>query len=432
MLAMVLAATLHAPSVRAASATPRPLEIVVARDGETSVETVLVPAASTTPTTVVIPIAGALAPDQVRLSAPEAVVHLDAYTAPRLVRYNDGNPCSPPVDFQFRVAPPPPFRNGAAVASAAIARSAGAAEVGTPAPASAFHVVRLGAHGDLERWLASEGRTTPARERARLERLAARGGSLVVLAPASGTASASTPGPAIRAVTVTHGSRELWLPFRLAATSSEVDPDAEQLLLHVLTRTGRAEIAGRASAVVASGSSLPAFVQRDYEQFYAAAFRHASSRGERGAAWLEYAGDTGYCDPCVADPLPVDELRALGAAWAELPRGDSGGHTDVAPEQHRGGARNVFLSRFRIALGSERDGEPMVIGESSAQRGAQVRFVVRYPYAGPTTCAAAGAYREKLARRDADERRALAALTGWSEAEIERVAAEPAPPVAPR
>lgn len=423
----LLAASMWTPKSHAASSEAVPLQIVVARDGDTSIETVLAPGAAAPGTSIVIPVAGAISAESVTLVGADALSHLDAYTAPRLARYNDANPCAPPVDFQFRVAPPPPFRNGAAVASAPVARDTTQANPSGGAGASSVRVVAIENHDALARWLTNETRPLPPRGRTRLERLATRGGSLVVL----DTPVAAAPALAPIAVRIRHTGRELWLPFRLgnATTDGDVGADglASKLLLHVLTRTGVASVNGRANATMASGSSLPAFVQHDFARFYAAAFDHASRRGEPGTAWLEYAGDTGYCDPCVADPVPTTELGALGAAWAEPARDSSAsGRVSLAPEAHTGGARNVFISRYRLVLGTEHDDAPVALDESAAQRGTQVRFVVRYPFTGPTTCPQAGTYRDKLAHREADARKALTALTGWSGAEVEHLAEESA------
>ncbi len=426
LAAALLAATAWAPSsARAASAGAVPLEIVVARDGDISVATVL--ATGARGVSIVIPVPGAIGPDAVTLLGADAPAHLDAYTAPRLARYNDANPCAPPVDFQFRVAPPPPFRNGAAVASAPVARDATEARPGGDTGASTVRVVALENRDALARWLAAEARPLPPRARPRLERLATRGGSLVVLdIPATAT-DVRPPVP----VRVRYTGRELWLPFRLGSAATDSDEGsnaaANELLLHVLTRTGLAAVGGRNNATAASGSSLPAFVLHDFERFYAASFRHASRESEPGTAWLEYAGDTGYCDPCVADPVPTAELHALGASWAEPARdGSAAAHASLAPEAHRGGARNVFVSRYRLTLGSERDDAPLVLDESNAQRGSQVRFVVRYPFAGPSDCPQGGTYRTKLAHREEEARKALAALTGWNDEEIAQLAASAA------
>ncbi len=304
----------------AGAAEPAPAQVVVALDGARGLATI----AATT---------GGFAP----------IAHLDAYTAPRLAGYTDANPCTPPVDFELRVAPPPAARNGAVVASAA----------------------------------------EPERE------------------------------PATRA-TIALGAARLELPSHL---------DARELVVHVLTRTGKAELAGRKSVPVESGAVLPLFVKDEFARFYSAAAGKAFERAGAGTALLEYTGDLGFCDPCVADPLPIGELRQLGATWAADPPPKANPmQSAAAPQDHQGGARNVFVTRYRLALGpSEHTWPPLELRETSDRRDFQVRFVVRRPYsAGPIACAEGESYRARLARQRESAIDALAALTGWPRAEIEK------------
>lgn len=317
---LTLAALGALGSVDGASARePAPMQLVVALDGEHGLVTLA-------------PAGGGVAP----------IEHLDAYTAPRLAGYTDANPCTPPVDFELRVAPPPDARNGAVVASAA----------------------------------------EPRRE------------------------------PATRATSAIGGSR-VELPASL---------NANELVLYVLTRTGRAELVGRKSVPLESGAVLPLFVKDDFARFYAAAAATATSRSQ-GAALLEYAGDLGFCDPCVADPLPIAELHQLGATWAaEPPPKVNPMQSAAAPQDHQGGARNVFVTRYRLVLGaSERAWPALELRETPNRRDFQVRFVVRRPYtAGPIACAEGETYRARLARQRESAIDALAALTGWPRDEIEK------------
>lgn len=308
-----------APARGALDGEPARLEVVVALDGEHGLATIAP--------------AGGVA----------SIEHLDAYTAPRLAGYTDANPCTPPVDFELRVAPPPAARNGAVVASAAAPRR-------EPAPAR----------------------------------------------------------------TVTLAGSRVALPAELRE---------RELVLYVLTRTGKAELATRTSVPVESGAVLPLFVEGEFGRFYSSALGKAFERAGAGTALLEYTGDLGFCDPCVADPLPIAELHQLGATWAaDPPPRANPMQSAAAPQDHQGGARNVFVTRYRLAL---RPGEhtwpALELRETSDRRDFQVRFVVRRPYsAGPIACAEGESYRARLARQRESAIDALMALTSWPRAEIER------------
>ncbi|WP_143308929.1 DUF2330 domain-containing protein, partial [Candidatus Entotheonella palauensis] len=52
---------------------------------------------------IVIPVPEVLERDQIHVTEPAIVDHLDAYTAPRLVEYHDDDPCRPPMVLRNRV-----------------------------------------------------------------------------------------------------------------------------------------------------------------------------------------------------------------------------------------------------------------------------------------------------------------------------------------
>jgi hypothetical protein len=77
------------------------------------------------------------------------------------------------------------------------------------------------------------------------------------------------------------------------------------------------------------------------------------------AVFLEYAWDMGWCDPCAADPLSMQELRKLGVFWLSASGADE---------------------RLRRRLPG---------GAADADRGNfQGRYVLRHPWKGEATCEA--------------------------------------------
>ena len=69
----LLAASMWTPKSHAASSEAVPLQIVVARDGDTSIETVLAPGAAAPGTSIVIPVAGAISAESVTLVGADAL-----------------------------------------------------------------------------------------------------------------------------------------------------------------------------------------------------------------------------------------------------------------------------------------------------------------------------------------------------------------------
>jgi hypothetical protein len=118
--------------------------------------------------------------------------------------------------------------------------------------------------------------------------------------------------------------------------------------------------------------------------------------------FLEYAWDMSSCDPCAADPLSRDELGKLGVFWL----GDGGG-----PDAS--GAQEAFLSRLHLRYDAAHFPEDLVFQETADRESFQGRYVLRHPWKGKGTCAAATAYRRDLRQRLDKQARTLASLTGW-------------------
>jgi len=144
--------------------------------------------------------------------------------------------------------------------------------------------------------------------------------------------------------------------------------------------------------------------------------------------FLEYAWDMGWCDPCAADPLSIEELRKLGVFWLEE-RGPG-----IAPGPMPRGGRgpiDAFVTRLHVRYDGERFPEDLVFQETADRANFQGRYVLRHAWTGGETCDAAVAYRQELERRREREAQTLARLTGWSIEEIRGKmpgATAPAPP----
>jgi hypothetical protein len=163
--------------------------------------------------------------------------------------------------------------------------------------------------------------------------------------------------------------------------------------------------------------------QAEFGPFYKAMFGEAVKREGKQAVFLEYAWDMGWCDPCAADPLSPDELRQLGVFWIEERGWAPGG---------RGGVRDVFLTRLHVRYDAAHFPEDLVFQETADRTNFQGRYVLRHPWTGTDSCGAAAQYRAALARRQEEEVRVLASLTGWPMATIRAkapISGEGKPPV---
>jgi hypothetical protein len=70
-------------------------------------------------------------------------------------------------------------------------------------------------------------------------------------------------------------------------------------------------------------------------------------KAEMGAVLTENARNMNSCDPCAADPLSHEELFSLGVFWFNETPPDlipGRGHRSIVPTM--GGARDVFVARM--------------------------------------------------------------------------------------
>jgi hypothetical protein len=135
--------------------------------------------------------------------------------------------------------------------------------------------------------------------------------------------------------------------------------------------------------------------------------------------FLEYAWDTGWCDPCAADPLSNDQLRKLGVFWLDggaTPTPTSG----VMRPMPRGGAGGVFVTRLHVRYDGAHFPEDLVFQETGDRANFQGRYIMRHAWTGNETCSEADTYRRELGPRREKEAQTLASLTGWDINEIRR------------
>ena len=370
---------------------------------------------------IVVPVPTVLEREQIHVGDRAVLQHLDAYSAPRLVEYYDSDPCAvvmPRAQSFLRAAPSPTLAS----------RDQAAAGLGVTIEAQytvgEYDILILSAKesSGLERWLRDNGYRIPAGASPVLGSYLRQGMRFFVARVNLGE-QARLGYTYLRPLQVAYESPKFMLPIRLGMVNADGPQD---LYVYALTRKGRVETTNYRTVRLPSGMDLPLFVKAEFGPFYKAMFSRAVERESRQAVFLEYAWDMAWCDPCAADPLSPDELRQLGVFWVEggggVPRRPGG----VVP----GGARDVFLTRLHVRYDAAHFPEDLVFQETADRGNFQGRYVLRHPWTGTESCEAAARYRSELARRQQEEVRALADLTGWPIAEIRAkapIVTEPTP-----
>lgn len=378
----------------------RSSQVAIARDGDRTVITLSNDyKGELTDFALVVPVPAVLERDQIHVGDRALLQHLDAYSAPRLVEYQDPDPCQ-------RVAYRELMMRGAAPAAASRdAVRAPAAALGVQVEArytvGEYDIVLLSAQqsSGLETWLTQEGYRIPRRAAAALAPYVRQRMKFFV-ARVNLKEQLKSGFSELRPLQIAFESPRFMLPIRLGMANAEGPQD---LIVYALTPNGRVESTNYQTARVPTGQDVPEYVQGEFGRFYQAAFERAHARHDRRVVLTEYAWNMASCDPCSAQPLSPDELRALGAMWLD---------------PARPGAASATLTRLHVRYDADHFPEDLMFQETGDRQPFQARYVLRHAWTGEASCVEGQRYREALRERRRGEARTLAELTGWDPEEI--------------
>lgn len=349
---------------------------------------------------IVIPVPTLLQRDQIHVTEPAVIEHLDAYTAPRLVEYFDGDPC---VQYEYSAM------NDAVKRSmpAAMEMEEKARQQGVTIEASytvgEYDILILSAKesSGLVSWLRDNDYKLP-KGADRVVGSYVKQGLKFFVAKVNLKAHEQMGYSYLRPLQVAYESPRFMLPIRLGTLNARGKQD---LYVYALTRTGRVETSNYRTVRMPSNVNVPEFVKEEFGEFYRAMFQKQQTVNNDRAVFLEYAWDMNWCDPCAADPLSNDELRELGVYWVD----------ENSKPQMRGkmAAKNVFVTRLHLRYDGESFPDDLKFHETGDRQNYQGRYVIQHAFKGDTSCAAGESYRKSLVERRQREAKQLASLTDW-------------------
>lgn len=369
-------------------------QVVLARDGH---HTVLTMAndyeGAPQEFAIVIPVPTVIRKDAVSVVEKAAVDHLDAYSAPRLVEYFDDDPCER-FEAQYAMATPrraEKHEDGAKSLGVKIEEKFSVGE---------YDILILSAKESdgLETWLAQNGYKLPKGAGPVLGSYIKQDVKFFVAKVnlARHEASGFTY---LRPLRVEFNTPKFMLPIRLGTVNAR---GPQELFIYTLTRKGRVETTNYRTMPLPTGKTVPLFVRGEFPRFYRDLFARAVEREDMRVLFTEYAWDVGFCDPCAADPLTNDELRAFGAHWLRGKGAD------------RPGEGQLFLTRLHLRYDASHFPEDLVFQETGDRENYQVTCALRHPWKGKATCAEGKKYLAAQPKEREEEARNLARLTGWS------------------
>lgn len=397
-------------------------KVVLVRDGDRTVLTMANDyEGAPSEFAIVVPVPVVLKPGQVHVASPSLIEHLDAYTAPRLVEYRDGDPCSTGMVLNDGVA----MSAGAprSMRMRAEAKKHGVT-IEESFTAGEYDILILSAaeSGGLATWLRQNDYRLPAGAETILASYLKQKMKFFVAKVNLG--EQQRLGVArLRPLQMAFESRRFGLPIRLGTVNAKGDQD---LFVYALTRSGRVETTNYRTRRIPSDVEIPTYVEKRFTDFYRDMFAHQEGESDRDGhgVFLEYAWDMGWCDPCAADPLSTAELREFGVFWIAHP-GDPGdpvplARERIAPASTPFAGQDVFVTRLHVRYDAKSFPEDLAFQTTGDRTNFQGRYVMRHAWEGTATCEAAEQYRQALRDRRDREAETLAELTGWSLGEIRR------------
>jgi len=361
----------------------------------------------------VIPVPTVITKEQVHISDPALLEHLDAYTAPRLVEYFDSNPC-----MRDRIVVTAQRRN-APVAEMAAAPEDEAKALGVTIEESfsvgEYDILILSAKESdgLQTWLQNNGYRVPKKAAKTLGSYIKQDMKFFV-AKVNLEEKAKQGGEMLRPIAVAYESPKFMLPIRLGTVNANGDQD---LFVYTLTRNGKVETTNYRTQKIPSDKELPIFIKDDFGDFYKDMYKTSANREGGHGVFMEYAWDMNWCDPCAADPLSDDELRELGVFWLNEGRGDRSTPRRMRPKQM---AKDVYVTRLHVRYDAESFPEDLKFKTTGDKQNFQGRYILRHAYDGEMDCPMAEEYKRAVNKRKETEIKTLANLTGWQTSYIRR------------
>ena len=356
----------------------------------------------------VVPVPTFIQKSQISVVEPATLDHLDAYTAPRLVEYFDGDPCAPPpVVATMQAASPlsslhlPPRKAYRGV------------KVEAQYDVAEYDISILSADesNGLIDWLNDNGYKIPPGAGPVI-------GSYVkqkmhfFVAKVNLQRMQQIGKTYLRPLQVRYDTPKFMLPLRLGTVNANGPQD---LIVYALSRRGRVEVANYRTLKVPSDFDVPLFVKDDFTNFYKATFDRAVARENMHSVFVEYAWDMGWCDPCAADPMSGAELTALGLSGVKGGADDSRMFFGGRPQA---GATDPYVTRLHVRYDAVSFPEDLNFIETGDRENFQGRYVLQHPWVGKASCPAAETYRASLPDRFRHEAEKLAEVTGWQQADI--------------
>ena len=340
----------------------------------------------------VVPVPVVLEKEQVNVGDSKIIERLDGFSAPRLVEYFDQNPCN-----NLRLLAPSKPSGGVSTLDDRNRQDNEALGVIIEAQFTVgeYDILILSAKesNGLETWLKQNDYQIPSGA-SRLLQTYIRQGMKFFVAKVNLAEFEKAGYQFLRPLQMAYESPRFMLPIRLGMINGK---SAQDLVIYILSTEGQAEIANYRTVKVPSDAEIPLFVKSEFGDFYKSMFQKAYEREGKKVAFMEYAWNMAWCDPCAAEPLTNEELKKAGVFWLNSNRGNT----------------NVFITRLHVRYSRDKFPEDLIFQETSNTEQFQGRYILRHPFTGEMDCEEGEDYQKSLPERYENQAQTLAKLTGW-------------------
>jgi hypothetical protein len=340
----------------------------------------------------IVPVPVVLKRGQIHVGDSAIVARLDAYSAPRLVEYNDPDPCPVAMD-RIRGGRPSEL----AVQMEGIATSSSTTKSSVRVEAQyeidEYDVLILSADdsGALLTWLKAHGYRVP-QQAGRVVESYLKQGMKFFVAKVDLRRRAAAGITTLRPLQIAYESPRFMLPVRLGMANAD---GPQELFVYAVTRTGRVEPVNYRGVKLPEAVDAPAFVKTDFSNVWRAAFDKLVRVNGMGVVYTEYAWDMTWCDPCPSPPLDREQMRSLGVWWLDEPN------------------PTTFVTRLHARYDRASFPEDLVLQATADRTNFQAKVVVHNEWQGEAKCENANAYMRSLPARREREATSLAQMTGW-------------------
>ncbi|MEY4531941.1 MAG: hypothetical protein RLZZ156_2664 [Deinococcota bacterium] len=347
----------------------------------------------------VVPVPVVLKESEISVLEPDLIKKLDAYSAPRLVEYFDRDPCAPIGELNSPQSVTTMPSTQVARAEAPKVADALGVTVEATYEIGEYTILILSAteSSGLETWLVQNGYKLPKGASAALAPYIKMNMKFFV-AKVNLEKYNSSGFTTLRPIQMSFESKDFMLPLRLGMLNAKGNQD---VIVYALTRKGRVETANYRTTVTPSNIEIPEYIEKQFGTFYKALFSKAHAREGSKTAFIEYAWNPSWCDPCAAPPPSLEDLERAGAGWVRQ-------------------SNQIFFTRLHVRYNKLTHKDDLMLRETSNQSTHQGRYVLQRPFKGDLSCEAGKQYKTELSQRLEKQAQTLANLTGWKIEDIRK------------